>query len=86
MKVKVLGSGCRTCDDLEKCVQKAIKELQLDVSLQRITDYKTIVKYGVLNTPALIINESIIIRGRVPTKKEMIQILKKHLLIKDNFN
>ena len=75
MEIKVLGSCCKNCQDLEKNVKKALEECGKDVSLEKVTDIKEILKYGVMKTPALVIDEKVVISGRVPTVKEIKEII-----------
>lgn len=67
MIVKVLGSGCRNCLKLEERTRQALDELRLDATVEKVTDYPTIVGYGVMATPALVVDERVVVSGRVPT-------------------
>ena len=66
MIVKVLGPGCANCVNLEKATRTALDRLGLDVELVKVTDFPTIVGYGVLKTPALVVDEKVVLSGRVP--------------------
>lgn len=75
MIVKVLGSGCKNCHRLEQNTREAVGELGLDASVEMVTDYPTIVGYGVMSTPALVVDEKLVLSGRVPTTGEVRELL-----------
>ena len=67
MLIKVLGPGCANCKALERVTRQALAELALTADLDKVEDYPTIVGYGVMSTPALVIDEQVVLSGRVPT-------------------
>lgn len=75
MIVKVLGPGCKNCKNLEKATRHAIDDLGLDATVERVTDFPTIVGYGVMSTPALVVDEKLLLSGRVPTAGEVRELL-----------
>jgi small redox-active disulfide protein 2 len=75
MEIKVLGPGCANCVKLEQLVNEAAKELQITDKVQKITDVQEIMSYGVMSTPALVIDGKVKFSGRVPAKEE----IKKYL-------
>ncbi|MBE6064577.1 thioredoxin family protein [Clostridium cochlearium] len=75
MIIKVLGSGCMNCKKLESNVRKAVEELGINASIEKVTDFKDIVSYGVMATPALVVDEKVKIMGKVPSVDQ----LKKYL-------
>lgn len=75
MVIKVLGSGCANCKKLEENTKKAVEELGIDASIEKVEDLKSILGYGVMKTPALVVDEKVKIMGRVPTAEE----IKKYL-------
>ena len=75
MKIKVLGSGCKNCQSLEKNVIEALKEIGKEAKVEKVTDMKEILGFGVMKTPALVIDEKVVVSGRVATEKELIEIL-----------
>lgn len=77
MLIKILGSGCRKCKKLEKNTRLALKDLQIEASVKKITDFDKIMQYGVMQTPALVINEEVIANNKLLTVKEIKKILKK---------
>ena len=75
MSIKVLGSGCAKCNSLEAAVKDALNELHMDVSISHVTDIAEISAYGVMSTPALVIDDKVVSSGRVLTKAEVIKLL-----------
>lgn len=71
MNVKILGSGCAACKKLEKHAIKAIEELGLDATVEKVEDFELITGYGVMNTPALVVDEVVKITGRVASVKDI---------------
>jgi small redox-active disulfide protein 2 len=71
MNIKVLGTGCAKCQALEKTTREAIKELGIDVEFEYIKDIKKIMEYPILSTPGLVIDEKLVVSGRVPSKAEV---------------
>lgn len=75
MIIKVLGTGCAKCHQLEENTRKAVAELGIDASIEKVENIKDIMKYGVMKTPALVVDEKVKIMGRVPSADE----IKKYL-------
>lgn len=75
MNIKVLGTGCANCRKLEANVKEAVKQLGIDASVEKVEDIKDIIAYGVMRTPALVIDEKVKISGRVPTVEDIKKIL-----------
>ncbi len=75
MKIKVLGSGCSKCKKMENNVHQAISEMRLDVTVEKVEDVMEIMKYGVMGTPALVIDEEVKTVGKVLTVEQ----IKKYL-------
>jgi small redox-active disulfide protein 2 len=75
MIVKVLGPGCKNCVNLERVTRQAIDDMGLDATVEKVTDYPTIVGYGVLSTPALVVDEKLVLSGRVPTAADVRELL-----------
>lgn len=75
MKIKVLGTGCTKCKSLEKTVQQSVNELQLDAVIEKEEDIMKIMEYGVMSTPALVIDGKVVLSGRVPKINELKQLL-----------
>jgi len=71
MNIKILGPGCHRCDELEKVTKEVLGELQVDAGVEHVKDMKKIMEYPILRTPGLVINEKLVVSGRVPTKAEV---------------
>jgi small redox-active disulfide protein 2 len=81
MVVKVLGTGCASCKNLEKLTQQAISELGINALVEKVEDIQKIVAYRVLRTPALVIDEKVVLYGRVPSVKELKEIISKGITV-----
>ncbi|MCG8410147.1 MAG: thioredoxin family protein [Bacteroidales bacterium] len=77
MEIKVLGSGCTKCKTLEKITREVVDELNLKASIEKVEDIQKIVEYGVMVTPALIVDGEIVVKGRLPKLDELKEILNK---------
>ena len=75
MIIKVLGPGCANCVNLEKATRAAVGELGLDATVEKVTDYAAIAGYGVMRTPALVVDEVVVMSGRVPTTAQIRDLL-----------
>ena len=75
MIIKVLGPGCNNCKTLERLTREAVDALGLDATIEKVEDYPTIVGYGVMSTPALVIDEELVLSGRVPRAAEVKDLL-----------
>ena len=77
MRIKILGSGCKNCVALTKNAEKALEELGVEAEVMKVTDFQDIMAYGVMSTPALVINEKVVFSGKVLKPKEIKALLKK---------
>ncbi len=75
MIIKVLGPGCNNCKNLERVTKEAVDALGIDATIEKVTDYPTIVGYGVMSTPALVIDGKLVLSGRVPTSSQVRKLL-----------
>ena len=75
MKIKVLGPGCGNCVNLEKNTSAALKELGLVADIEKVTDYGDILSYNIMSTPGLVVDEKVILAGRVPTARQVKDLL-----------
>ncbi|MDI3527360.1 MAG: hypothetical protein PWR03_1543 [Tenuifilum sp.] len=78
MEIKVLGTGCPKCKALEQATQNAVAELGVSANISKVEDIVDIMNYGVMRTPALVINEKVVLSGRVPTASELKELLTKN--------
>ena len=74
--VKVLGSGCAKCNQLEAATREALKELGMESTIDHVTDFTQIAAYGVMSTPALVVDGKVVSFGKVLKKEEVVKILK----------
>lgn len=78
MEIKILGTGCPNCKTLEKGVNIAVAEMKIDAKVEKIEDIQKIMAYGIMRTPGLVINEKVVLSGRVPSVTELKEIIAKH--------
>ena len=78
MEIKVLGTGCANCKALEKSVINVLAELDIAADVQKVEDIQKIMSYGIMRTPGLVINEKVVLSGRVPSWKELKEIIEKN--------
>ena len=78
MLIKILGSGCSNCAALERVTRDALTQLELDAQIEKVTDYPTIASYGVMSTPALVVDDQVLLAGRVPRAAELRELLATH--------
>ena len=84
MEIKVLGPGCAKCHELEKIAGEVVKEMGIDISVEKVSDMKQIMKYPILMTPGLVINEELVVSGKVPSKAEVTKLITNALAKGDN--
>ena len=75
MIIKILGSGCKNCVTLKENTETALSEVGLEAEVIKVTDLKDIMAYGVMSTPALVIDEKVVSFGKVLKPKEIVRIL-----------
>lgn len=78
-EVKVLGSGCAKCNQLEVATKSALEELGIQSNILHVTDFTQIAAYGVMTTPALVINNKVVSYGKVLKKDEAVELIKKEI-------
>ena len=71
LSIKILGSGCANCKRLEQIARQVIAEMGVDAEVIKVTDYNDILKYNIISTPGLVINEKVVSSGRIPTPAEV---------------
>ena len=71
MIIKILGTGCAKCMQLEKVTKEAVKELGIDAKIEEVKDITKILAYPILTTPGLVIDEKVVCSGKIPNKDEV---------------
>ena len=77
MEIKILGTGCPKCKTLEKLTREVVEQNGIDATVTKVEDIMEIMKFGVMTTPALVVNGKVEIKGRVPSADEIKQVLIK---------
>ena len=75
MKIQVLGTGCAKCKTLAANAEKAVQELGSDASIEKVEDVREIMKFGVMSTPALVVDGKVMTAGKVPTPDQIKKLL-----------
>jgi small redox-active disulfide protein 2 len=76
INIKVLGPGCANCKRLEALARQAVEALGVEAEIEKVTNYNDIMKYPILSTPGLVINEELVSSGRIPSQEEITDWLK----------
>ncbi|MDZ7634409.1 MAG: thioredoxin family protein [Bacteroidales bacterium] len=75
MEIKILGPGCPKCKTLEKLTNEVVAQNGIDATVTKVEDIVAIMNYGVMTTPALVVNGKIVLKGRVPSAEELKKLL-----------
>jgi small redox-active disulfide protein 2 len=75
LTIKVLGSGCANCKKLEALTRQAVSALGIEAEVIKVTEYSDIMKYNIMSTPGLVINEKLVSAGRIPSEAEITSLL-----------
>jgi len=75
MEIKVLGTGCPKCKTMAKAVEEVVNETGIDATIYKVEDINDIMQYGVMVTPALVIDGKVVASGKVPKKDELKKLL-----------
>ncbi|SHF80616.1 small redox-active disulfide protein 2 [Mariniphaga anaerophila] len=75
MELLVLGTGCPKCKALDKAVNELVAELDLQANVRKVEDIMEIMQFGVMRTPALVVNGKVVVSGRIPNKTELTSFL-----------
>ena len=73
MEIKILGPGCRNCEKLQANTVEALKEIGMEATIIKVQDPKEIAKYGIMQTPGLVINEKLVSSGRIPAVGSVVE-------------
>lgn len=77
MKLEILGTGCPKCMKLEELARKAASDLGIEAEVKKVKDVKEIMSYGVMITPALVVDGEVKVAGRIPSLEEIKKMIKK---------
>jgi small redox-active disulfide protein 2 len=78
MNIIVLGTGCPKCKTLEKITREIVTEMGITADIRKEEDIMKIMQYGIMNTPGLVINDKVVLSGRVPSPNELKELLDKN--------
>ena len=79
MEIKVLGSGCQKCKTLEKLTRDVVQEMGITAEISKEEDIVNIMNYGIMRTPGLVINGKVVLSGRIPSSREITEIIQNNL-------
>lgn len=77
LKVKILGSGCAKCNKLTEKVKETATKNNIEIEIEKITDFQEMMKYGIMMTPGLVVNEQLKSSGVLPKEEEILNYLKE---------
>jgi small redox-active disulfide protein 2 len=75
MEIKILGPGCPKCKTLEKLTREVVEQNGIDATVSKVDDIVAIMGYGVMTTPALVIDDKVVVKGRVPSAEEIKRLI-----------
>lgn len=75
LTIKILGSGCPNCQKLAYLAERAVAHLSVEAQIIKVTEYPEIMKYNILSTPGLVVNEKLVSAGRIPSEAEITTFL-----------
>ena len=75
MEIKVLGTGCAKCKTLEEKIRKIVMENKIDATISKVSDLPEIMKYGIMMTPGIVIDEIVVHYGSVPNEKDILRMI-----------
>jgi small redox-active disulfide protein 2 len=78
MEIKILGTGCPKCKSLEKLTREVVEQNGFVANITKVEDIMGIMKYGVMSTPAMVVNDKVEVKGRIPSADEIKEILLKY--------
>lgn len=74
--IKILGTGCQKCQTMTGLIKEVIAENNINATVEKVEDIEQIMKYNVMTTPAMVIDDVVTIKGRIPSKSEVLELLK----------
>ncbi|MDD5396446.1 MAG: thioredoxin family protein [Candidatus Moranbacteria bacterium] len=79
MNIKILGTGCPNCQQLEQNTKEALKQLGMEAYVEKVTEIQDIMNYGIMSTPALVIDENVLVAGMVPSVSDLMEKINKRI-------
>lgn len=73
--IKILGTGCQKCKAMTSIVEEVVNENNIDATVEKVEDIIEIMKFDIMTTPALVIDDIVILKGRIPSKEEVLTLL-----------
>jgi small redox-active disulfide protein 2 len=86
MDIKILGTGCAKCNQVEKTAKEVVKELGIEAKVEEVKDIKKIMEYNVLITPGLVVNDEVVSSGHVPSKADITKFIMNALSKEEHSN
>lgn len=77
MNIKILGTGCTKCKKLEQLTKDVVAEMGIEATVEKVEDMYKIMQYGVMRTPGLVVDEKVVLSGRLPRSGELQELLGK---------
>lgn len=77
MTIQVLGTGCQKCKTLEKMTREVVEANGIEATVSKVEDIIEIMRFGVMTTPALVIDGKVVLKGRLPSQQELTDLIKK---------
>ena len=75
MEIKILGTGCAKCKTLDKAVRDVVAQNKIEATVSKVEDIMEIMQYNIMTTPALVVDEKVLVKGRVPSENELKELL-----------
>ncbi|MCX7839732.1 MAG: thioredoxin family protein [Anaerolineae bacterium] len=75
LHIKVLGAGCANCHKVEELAKQAVAQLSIEAKVELVTDVQEMLRYGVMSTPAIVINDKVVSTGRVPALSQIVTMI-----------
>jgi small redox-active disulfide protein 2 len=78
LNIKILGPGCANCQRLAALVQKVVTDTELEATIEKVTDYAEMMRWNMMRTPGLVINDTLVVSGRIPSETEIATLLQQN--------
>ncbi|MEO0156265.1 MAG: thioredoxin family protein [candidate division WOR-3 bacterium] len=82
LNIKILGSGCPRCQEVEKRTKEVLEEMKIEANIEKVTDLKKIMEYKIMATPGLVINGKVKISGKIPAKSQIKEFIEQEIVNK----